>query len=75
MRRAAIVLVMTLLVPGVAEACTVCGAADPEIADNFLASTIFLSLFPLFLIFGGAGLVWWYAGKPTFDERPDPVVR
>lgn len=58
--------------PQAALACTVCGEAAEEVRQVLLGSTIFLSLLPLFLIFGGVGLLWWYAGKPTLEERPHP---
>lgn len=75
MRAGAFGLLTSILLPGSALACTVCGAGDPDVSNNFLMSTIFLSLLPLFILFGGAGMLWWHAGMPSFSERPDPVVR
>ena len=53
------VAIALLVRPELAWACTVCGAAEDN-ANTFLASTLGLSLLPLFLIFGGVGLIWYY---------------
>jgi hypothetical protein len=67
-------VLMLSLSPGAAWACSVCGAGDQETADAFLASTVFLSLLPLTVIFGGMAALWLHAGKPNpFAERPDPI--
>lgn len=61
MRRAlpvAILIALTLVAPGAAHACAVCGAAADRNKSLFLGTTILLSLLPLALI--GAA-VWWVA--------------
>ena len=51
-----LVLALTVLVPGLADACSVC--FDPEEANRqaFLDMTILMSLLPLALI--GGGVLW-----------------
>lgn len=45
-----------LLVPGVAQACAVCGQGSGLNRSAFLITTIILSLLPLGMIAGG---LWW----------------
>jgi hypothetical protein len=49
------VLALLLLMPGVAHACPVCFDPRDQSNGTFLASTAFLSLFPLGML-GSAGL-------------------
>jgi hypothetical protein len=53
--------------PGVAFACGVCGAADDN-ANTFLLSTIFLSLLPLAMIFGGAYALYYASQHPELFD-------
>ena len=74
----AIVLLLFVAVPDVAHACSVCFDPREENRFAFLATTVFLSVFPLSLV-GGVGL--WLrkrarelGGFSTEDEgtgRPD----
>jgi hypothetical protein len=50
-----LVLALLLFVPGVAHACPVCFDPRDQSNGTFLASTAFLSLFPLGML-GSAGL-------------------
>jgi hypothetical protein len=66
------VLALLLLVPDVAHACPVCFDPREENRLAFLATTLFLSLFPLSMV-GGAGLwlrkrVRELRGLPPGDE-------
>ena len=51
-------IALTLVVPGAANACAVCGAAVDRNQSLFLGTTILLSLLPLGLIAAG---LWWIA--------------
>ena len=52
-----------LLRPEVGLACTVCGLAEDN-ANTFLATTVFLSLLPLAMIFGGAYALYYLSKHP-----------
>lgn len=53
--------------PGVALACTVCGAAEDN-ANSFLLSTLVLSVLPLAMIFGGGYALYYVSRHPELLE-------
>ncbi len=53
--------------PELALACGVCGAADDN-SNTFLASTVFLSLLPLAMIFGGGYALYYASSHPELFE-------
>ena len=57
--------------PSVGLACSVCFDATSESQQAFIGTTIFLSLFPLMLIGGGA---WWVSRKMA-AANPNTVSR
>lgn len=56
---AAMVLVIALLAPEAADACTVCGAATDN-KNQFIGMTAFLTLTPLAFI---GGVIYWLKTK------------
>ncbi len=54
-------LILTVLVPGVAEACAVCAPTDEEeVRTAFIVSTAFMTFFPLLVL---GSVVWWIRSR------------
>lgn len=69
----ALALVLLALLPDAAQACPVCFDARDENRQAFLATTVFLSLFPLGMV-AGVGL-WVRKRSKEIDERDGTVFR
>ena len=54
--RLAVLIVGVGLLPGVAEACSVCFSATEQSRTAFIVTTVFLSVLPLAMV--GGGVVW-----------------
>ncbi|HWP67089.1 MAG TPA: heme o synthase [Candidatus Limnocylindria bacterium] len=60
---------MALAWPGIAAACPVCFAADPELVRWYLLSTYFLSLLPFGIVGGVAGTAYLLARSAAAPEK------
>ncbi len=69
----AIALVLLALFPDAAHACPVCFDSRDENRQAFLATTVFLSLFPLGMV-AGVGL-WVRKRSRQLDEQDASAVR
>lgn len=66
-------LVLLALFPDAAHACPVCFSATDENREAFLATTVFLSVFPLGMV-AGVGL-WVRKRSKELDEQDGSAVR
>jgi hypothetical protein len=65
-------VVLSLLVPGAAEACSVCFSTTEENRFAFLATTIFLSVLPLGILFA---VGTWLRRQVLESERRHDAAR
>lgn len=68
----ATVFALTLLVPGAAEACSVCFSTTEENRWAFIGTTVFLSVLPLGILFG---IGTWLRRKVLEMEREHEAAR
>jgi hypothetical protein len=70
--RAAAIVGIAVWAPRIASACPVCMAGrDEENRIAFIATTAFLTFFPLLMI---GGVVWWLRKRVRQVERSAPVA-
>lgn len=70
--RAAAIVVIAVWAPRLASACPVCTAGrDEENRIAFIATTAFLTFFPLLMI---GGVVWWLRKRVRQIERSAPIA-
>lgn len=69
---AALLLAVLLVLPGAAQACSVCFSTTEENQWAFIATTVFLSVAPLAMLFGVGS---WLRRKVLEAERRHDVAR
>lgn len=66
-------LLALLLLPSLAEACAVCGAAQTESTRKaFVGTTAFMTFLPLIMLFGVVG---WYIRRTLRSEEQEESFR
>jgi len=68
----AIAFALALLVPGAAEACSVCFSTTEENRWAFIGTTVFMSVLPLGILFG---IGTWLRSKVLEMERHHEAAR
>jgi hypothetical protein len=67
-----LVSIYWLLIPGLAQACSVCFSATDGNRIAYIGTTVLMSLLPLALIGGGILWIRKKENEPPSDDSPDP---